>query len=259
MRNKMLLVHAAIILAFHSVETNAQRPQRELTSFAEDVVLHVVLHEMGHGLIREFDLPILGNEETMADAFATCYLTRYLPDRAYNIVDARINSLMVEANEFSRDQWPVAGEHNSDARRAYQIAALAVAADPEKYSPIARQLGMSDSEISKAKDYGTEIHRSWRRILRPLLMPEGMRSNEARLRFDPSSKLVAEIRDGPIVGEIDSALTRFDWHSQVTVLFAQGDGGAGWSRGKRTITVHTEYVRRFIKQGKVIQKEKGDK
>ena len=37
-------------------------PLPHLTDFASDVIFHVVLHELAHALVREFDLPILGNE-----------------------------------------------------------------------------------------------------------------------------------------------------------------------------------------------------
>ncbi len=248
MRAKTFLFALAIVLAMCADCTSGQENSGKPNAFAEDVLLHVVLHEVGHGLIREFDLPILGNEETMADAFATHYVTHFLPNRALDVLAARTTSLMIEAREVPRDKWPVTGEHNNDARRAHQIAALAVAADPEKYTALAKRLGMSDNQINSARDYGSEIHRSWRRILKPLMMPDGARSKEARIKFDPSDKLLAQIRSGRLVGEIESALTRFDWHSQVTVSFMQGDGGAGWSRSKRTVTVYTEYIRRFIKQ-----------
>src|SRR5687768_624201 len=161
-----------------------ESPDETVSKFAENVLLHVVLHEIGHGLIREFDLPVLGNEETMADAFATHYLTQYLPDRALDVLRARTDSLMIEANQVPREKWTVKGEHDNDARRAFQIAAVAVAADPEKYSPIATGLGMTEGEIRKAADYGAEIHRAWRRILRPLLMPNGLKSRETRMTFD---------------------------------------------------------------------------
>ncbi|MBK7875588.1 MAG: hypothetical protein IPJ77_07530 [Planctomycetes bacterium] len=65
---------------------------RPVSTFAKDVTLHVVLHEIGHGLIREFDLPVLANEETMADAFATYYLTTQLPNRALDVLVARTQS-----------------------------------------------------------------------------------------------------------------------------------------------------------------------
>jgi hypothetical protein len=223
----------------------------EVTSFAKDVTLHVVLHELGHALIREFDLPILGNEETMADAFATHYLTTHLPDRAADVLKARTTSLMIEAREVSRAEWTVAGEHDNDARRAFQIAALAVAADPVKYASVAKVVEMSDRDVQKAKDYGAEIHRSWRRILGPLRMADGARSKEAHVVCNFESGLSDTSHAISLGAELESIVTRFDWHSQVTVRFIAGEGRAGWSRSARTITVPSEYIRRFVAQGKV--------
>ena len=224
-----------------------------VTPFARDVTLHVVLHELGHALIREFDIPVLGNEETVADAFATYYLTTYMPDRAVDVLKSRTMSLMIEAGEASQQvDW--SGEHDHDARRANQIAALAVAADPVKYKPVADVVGLSDDDIGDARDYGSEIRRSWRRVLTPLWMPEGAESTEARVVYDESvflRRLCAPVPDGGggLASEVEAAIKRFDWHSQVTVRFVDGEGGAAWSRGNRTVTVNSAYVRRFIDQG----------
>jgi hypothetical protein len=223
----------------------------ELSAFARDVTLHVVLHELGHALIREFDLPVLGNEETMADAFATHFLVTHLPDRAADVLKARVTSLMIEAREVPREQWPVRGEHDNDARRAFQIAALAMAADHAKYEAVARAVAMSEPDIQKAKDYGAEIHRCWRRILAPLWMPLGQRSQEARVVCDPETASLVQVGADGFLAELESAITRFDWHSQVTIRFTAGDGSAGWNRSKRTVTVPSEYLLRFVKQGKV--------
>ena len=223
--------------------------QLKVSKFAEDVLVHVVLHEIGHGLVREFDLPILGNEETLADAFATHFLVTRMPDRATDVLQARVTSLMIEAGEVARDEWTVKGEHNSDARRAFQIAALAIAHDYQKYASVGKAAGMDEDDIRRARDYATEIHRSWRRILQPLFMPEGQLSGEARFRVDDGSSFSAAINSSSLSSELESIVKGFDWHSQVTVRFSPGDGGAGWSRSSRTVTVHDDYVARFVKQG----------
>ncbi len=228
----------------------------EASAFASDVILHVVLHELGHALVREFDLPILGNEETLADAFATHYVTSYFPERAEAVLLARVQSLMVEAREVPRVEWTVGGEHNSDARRAFQIAALGVAVDAEKYASVAKAAGMSDDEVSSARDYGTEIHRSWRRMLPALRMPGGQLSNEARLRYG-ESPLLKSLCEGGLAEQLRGALRSFDWHSQVTISFREGEGGAGWSRSRRTITVNSEYIQRFIRQGELVAGRQG--
>jgi hypothetical protein len=235
------------------VETDSGAP---LSKFATDVTLHVVLHELGHALIREFDLPVLGNEETTAEAFATHYLTTYLPERALDVLRARVASLMVEANAVPRAEWSVNGEHDSDARRAFQIAALAIAADPVKYRPVALEVGMSDDDIRDSVDYGAEIHRSWRRVLQPLWMPAGIASSNARVVHDSGGGLVGELRASGLTAELETAVRRFDWHSQVTIRFTKGDGGAAWNRSQRTVTVHSSYVRRFIEQGESVARAK---
>ena len=217
--------------------------------FAADVTLHVVLHELGHAVIREFDLMVLGNEETMADAFATHLLTEHFPEHAVRVISARVRSLMIEANEVLRDQWAVRGEHDNDARRAYQIAALAIAADKEKYAGVAEIVGMSKRDIDKACDYGSDIHRAWRRTLSPLMMPAGKVSKEARFRADESTRPFVDAGKPSLASTIESALQRIDWHSQVTVEFVRDSGGAAWSRSKRTVTVNSEYLQRFIAQG----------
>ncbi len=161
----------------------------QVSPFAADVVLHVVLHELGHALVREFDLPVLGNEETMADAFATHFLTTHLPDRAAAVLEARTRSLMLEAGEVPREEWPVRGEHDNDARRAFQIAALAIAADAVKYTNVAKVVAMTDADLRRAQDYGAEIHRSWRRMLAPLWMTGGALSTEGRVVCDDRLEL----------------------------------------------------------------------
>lgn len=245
----------ALVVLFLACPTaafaQAQPEQPELSRFAADVTLHVVLHEVGHALVREFDLPILGNEETMADAFATHYLTAHLPERALDVLRARVASLMFEAAAVPRAEWPVRGEHDNDARRAFQIAALAVAADREKYLPVAREVGMSDDDVRRSADYGAEIHRAWRRVLQPLWMPAGAASREARVVCGEGG-LDGELRASGVIGELEAAVRRFDWHSQVTIRFVEGEGRAAWGRAQRTVTVHGAYVRRFIAQGESI-------
>lgn len=230
-----------------------QSGSHELSPFAEDVLVHVIAHEIGHALIREFDLPILGNEETAADRFATHYIvTRMEPNRGLQILQARVASLMFEANEVTRDRWTVRGEHNSDARRAYQIAAAAIAHDASTFGDLAALVEMSDSDIRRARDYGSEIHRSWRRTLKPLTMPQGQRSNEARMLPEAESDYYQALLDSKMLEELRQILQSFDWHSQVTLSFTGGDGGAGWSRSTRTITVQDGYIKRFNAQAKSI-------
>ncbi|MBK9385863.1 MAG: hypothetical protein IPN34_13720 [Planctomycetes bacterium] len=222
-----------------------------VTPFAKDVLLHVVLHELGHALVREFDLPVLANEEALADAFATHYLLHQLPERAEAVLRARVASLMTEAREVPRAAWPVDGEHENDARRAFCIAALAVAVDAQRYAKVAELAGLSEEAVREAQDYGAEVHRSWRRTLRPLWMPAGELSREARVLVSEEDPFLAQLAALGLAKELEDALRRFDWHSTVKIRFEAGEGTASWSRSSRAITVTSGYVLRFVEQGQL--------
>ena len=44
--------------------------KRQLVEFVIGNTLFVMAHEMGHGLINEMNMPVLGREEDAADSFA---------------------------------------------------------------------------------------------------------------------------------------------------------------------------------------------
>src|SRR5690606_8945846 len=100
-------------------------------------------------------------------------------------------------------------------------------------------------------DYGSEVHRSWRRMLAPLMMPAGQRSKEGRVIVEEGS--ITKGSAAELAPALESIMTSFDWHSQVTISFVAGDGGASWSRGRRTITVNSQYLRRFVDQGRIAE------
>ena len=53
---------------------------------------HVLLHEMSPALIYEFKLPMLGNEEVMADTFANVVVSQTYRDDAVAIIKDRAGS-----------------------------------------------------------------------------------------------------------------------------------------------------------------------
>ncbi|BCE00119.1 DUF4344 domain-containing metallopeptidase [Marinicellulosiphila megalodicopiae] len=228
--------------------SNSALGDSQMSEFSQHVVTHVVLHELGHALLREFGLPTLGNEETLADAFATHYLVTQLPDEALSVLKARIQSLMIEAQEKPRENWTVKGEHNSDARRAYQITALAIAFDQHKYASLAPLVDMSQSNINKATDYGSEVHSSWARILEPLWATKNNQENKVNV-ISKYSLFSKTLQTSHLEQLFYTIYQSFDWPQTVTLHFAGGEGSAGWSRSTRTVTLHDQYIARFNRQG----------
>ena len=77
-----------IIFLIISTELVAQPTEERIQQFIISNTVSVFLHEAGHMLMWEYDLPVLGREEDAADAFQNWYMivTRdYFPDDAsYN-------------------------------------------------------------------------------------------------------------------------------------------------------------------------------
>ncbi|MFQ6547322.1 DUF4344 domain-containing metallopeptidase [Aestuariibius sp. 2305UL40-4] len=219
--------------------------ETEVTPFVENVVIHVVMHEMAHALIREFDLPVLGNEEVIADAFATLAVAEIWPDRAADIVMARAASLWLEGEQSGEaDLW---GEHPPDTRRAFRAACLLYGSDPGRFGEIAQLVDMPRDAAEDCAEAAPEIARSWRRIVAPYRMPEGRLSTEFRLIYE-DGPLTAEMQESGVLAELAVVFRNVDWHSQITLRFANCDGAAEWSRNGRTITLCDSYVERFAMQ-----------
>ncbi|MEM7489764.1 MAG: DUF4344 domain-containing metallopeptidase [Pseudomonadota bacterium] len=218
--------------------------QEALSPFAEDVLLHVVAHEIGHALIREFDLPVLANEEIAADRFATYYLHRHLPDRVGEIVRARARSWLIEGGEET-----IFSEYPDDARRAGETVCFLYGIDPDRHGALVEESGMTGAEAADCRDRAPEIARSWRRILAPLEMPPGARVTEVGI----------EVADGPWRGPLEASglgpvvhdlMAAIDWHSRITLVVDRCDGGATWARNGRTITICDGLIDRFEAQAR---------
>ncbi len=233
---KIITVSGAMVLSATGVGANEAR------RFSENVSLHVIAHEIGHAVIREFDLPILSSEEDMAEQFATYVIDQNLPEDAEEIIEDRIASLRIEG-----DQTSVYSEYSSDVRRAGQIACLFYGMDPGNRTSFAERVGMSGKAKAHCADRGPEIARSWRRVLKDLWLPEGAAVTEVLITHDPSQFMTA-FSSGRTGYGARKLLASLDWHSQIKLDYAQCDGTAGWGRNRRRIHICESYVRRFMAQ-----------
>ena len=229
-------IFAAFITILGSTATAENVPDH-----AQHLFLRTVAHEMGHAVIREFDLPVMTSEEMIADDFATIFMGLYLPDLA---MDATRAFAQFEIADDDRE-GPFS-DYLDGKRRAARAVCLLYGMDPDQYGAIADAFGLSGQDAANCADTAPEITRSWRRILAPLMRPDDARITEIGVFADPDSRYFKSLTD---TGTIDTAMTMLgmiDWHSLVRLNVAQCDGSAGWSRNGRLITVCGAYIARFI-------------
>lgn len=115
-------------------------------------VQFLLAHELGHLVIGEFQVPVLGPEENAADYIAATALIRTQrrdPER-----NARYRDYLLAAADAQRLAWekgnalgvpvPYWDSHALNIQRFYQVACLLYGADPQTYAELPARIGLPD-------------------------------------------------------------------------------------------------------------------
>lgn len=137
--------------------TGYTKQQRaDIMRFAANNSLFVLYHEMGHLLIDQLRLPVLGREEDAADNISTWTLLNKRTKAAETtLADAAEGWLLTGAAYRSgKYEEDFAAAHSLDKQRAYQIVCLMVGSDDTAFKPIANQYAIGrDRQESCSWDY----------------------------------------------------------------------------------------------------------
>lgn len=173
----------------------AETPDDPATSFALGNVLFIMFHELGHAMISEFELPVLGREEDAVDNFASMLLT---PDNEDPEMDA---SILVDAiaGWFASAQMTALediawwGEHGPDQQRAFQIACLLYGSAAGVYDELAEGIGMPEERRAGCASEYEAVSTGWAKLLAPHLLDEG-EAPKARIAvtFEDAGEYAAE-------------------------------------------------------------------
>lgn len=117
-----------------------------------------LLHEMGHLLISELQLPVLGREEDAADQLG--FMGLFLLHERQR--DADFYAKLLDVADYWRLEWqrqsPNAPEvrewdsHALDAQRFYNLACLAYGSDPRQLEWIIQMTGLPDERAFYCQD-----------------------------------------------------------------------------------------------------------
>jgi Putative metallopeptidase len=166
--------------------TEKQRVDR--VEFVSGNTLVLLSHELGHVLIAEMHLPVLGREEDAADTYAalrlltigTSFSQRELAQAAQGwfLNDRRDQEIGEKALYYD--------EHNLSQQRAYQILCLMVGSDPDKFKGLADQMKMPAERQRTCKRDFAKTSEGWQTVLKSWLREPG----------DPATKIDVVYGDG---------------------------------------------------------------
>src|SRR3990167_3883830 len=147
-RAALCLVLLAATLTMATEQPPPQALRSDSGRFVAANAEFTLLHEMGHLLIAELDLPVLGREEDAADqlGFISLFLS-YGRQR-----DADFYAKLLDIADYWRLEWqrikPAEEEvhawasHGLDAQRFYNLACLIYGSDPDRLEWIPKVTGL---------------------------------------------------------------------------------------------------------------------
>ncbi|MEO5805122.1 DUF4344 domain-containing metallopeptidase [Devosia sp.] len=162
---RLVLTVVAMALALTGMAEAAplsKRQRAEANKFAANNSLFVLYHEVGHLLIDQMSLPVLGREEDAADNMATwTLLNKGTPEADAALEDAAYGWVLSGiAYNSGGDESDFYAAHSLDRQRAYQIVCLMVGADDTKFKKAADEYKLDEDRQDTCHDDYRTVNRS---------------------------------------------------------------------------------------------------
>ncbi|MFK7859049.1 MAG: DUF4344 domain-containing metallopeptidase [Granulosicoccus sp.] len=135
-----------------------------------DVYFHTLMHEIGHVLFEQYDLPMLAREEDAADALASVLLLEYVEDGARIALNAA-DMFGLESEEYEwfeeSDFW---SEHSLEIQRYYTTLCHVYGSSPEQHEDLINdEYGLSMERAEGCEEEYLRIRSGWLGVLAPYL------------------------------------------------------------------------------------------
>lgn len=134
----------------------------EAIDYMMGFTVRIMYHEFGHGLVSEFNIPVLGREEDAVDSFAVIYMIADDDDPALDSLIEHVIDVFYDFGESRDSEW---AQHSFDSQRAAMVLCLLVGHDPESYKDMAAESGMPQDRIDGCKWDYKKAQESWDTLL----------------------------------------------------------------------------------------------
>jgi hypothetical protein len=226
--------------------------RRDRIEFVAGNVLFAMVHEVGHALVQEMGLPVLGREEDAADQFATitglnmgdAFSTRVL------IASARGWFLSDRRNGQENIQMQFYDEHGLDRQRAYNIVCLMVGSNPERFDALAEMTQLPPERRDTCQGDYSNATWSWAKALEPHLRKEGQPKTPISVSYQDSEEyelFARGFKNLQILEELANHLSeRYVWRRPIGLeMTTCNEPAARWDLSLQKIVVCYELAADF--------------
>ena len=223
------------------------------TEFALGNTLFALLHEMGHALIADLGLPVLGREEDAADAFATVSILAMKTEFTHRVLVNAAKGWMI-SDRRSRENGEAAvfyDAHGLDLQRAYNIICLMVGSDPDQFDDLANEANLPEDRRQTCQGDYSNASWSWNKALEPYMRAPELEPMKYPVVYGKPEgsldifKKAFEASD--IMGYVAAFAGRFAWrHGFGIEVNSCGESGASWSIPERKMVFCYELADDFV-------------
>ena len=229
-----------------------EQQRRARIEFVIGNVVFAMAHEIGHMLISELGLPVLGREEDAADTFAVMNLLNMNYAFSNRVLTQSARGWFLSDRRDVKEKIPMAfyDEHALDQQRAYNIVCLMVGSSPENFRELATSTGMPEERQRTCRaDYNNAAW-SWKQALAPHLRKPDQPKTTIAVEYAKSEKypvLARGFRHILVLEEIAERLSdRFNLRRPIALEMREcGEPSALWNPSTRKVTICYELCTDF--------------
>ena len=225
--------------------------KKQLVEFVVGNTLFVMAHEMGHALINQMDMPVLGREEDAADSFAVVTALKMGSGLSTRVLLEAAKGWVLASKRDKKQGNALAfyDEHGLDLQRAYNVVCFMLGSDPEKYKTLAAKTKLPEErQQSCVWDYKNTAW-SWDEMLKPHLRTADKPKVAIKIDYQDDEKYALQVRILRHMGMLEAFATfaadRYVWPNPFSIVARScGEPNARWKA--RTLTLCYELANEFI-------------
>lgn len=263
----IIVCAVALMLASSHVMAKSNRHKTvsdDFRSFIEGNAIFTIYHEIGHALIYEFGLPVLGNEEDAVDNLATVLMIPEADDapeavdRILAAASGWLASHLMRADSDD-EQTAYSDEHGLDMQRFYSTICLLYGADPETFGDLAEAAELPEYRRDACPREYEQNMNSWAKVLEPHFSSKAKSGHGVRLEIAPPSKkharLAKIITDSKMLEQVAHDIeTSFTLPRTLTLrMNSCGEANAFFSQDEHSVTLCYELLEHFAAMSKELE------
>lgn len=239
---------AVAAMGWAAASANAQAVSDEDKAiFVENNLIHIFLHETGHALIDQFQLPVVGQEEDAVDAFATVEAMRMFEDAEGLLLDTADAMLIMDEQIDGYEIADYFGTHDLDIQRGLRVVCHLYGLDPARFSAVAEQYDMPQERRETCEEDAGLADDSWAVLLEPYALDVDAPPKPVKLVIDEA--VLSDVHRAVLIGGgvqelmVDYLQTSFDWPQAITLnISACDEANAFYDPADVSVTMCVEMI-----------------